>query len=145
MKVLVTGAKGFIAKNLIAHLKEDKNIELILFDRNDNFSLIEDNIENIDFIFHLAGVNRPKDTKEFYEGNTELTEKLVKLIKQKKPKIPLLITSSIQAVLENDYGKSKKAAEDYIINNIDNYYIFRLHNVFGKWCKPNYNSVIATF
>ena len=143
MKVLVTGSNGFIGKNLISHLQEVENIEIITYDIEDDFSKIEKNINEIDFIFHLAGVNRPQDAKEFYEGNTDLTKKIVDLIKNKN--IPLLVTSSIQATKDNDYGKSKKIAEDYIISNLNNYYIYRLHNVFGKWCKPNYNSVIATF
>lgn len=145
MKILITGARGFIAKNLISFLQEETDIELILYDRDDDFSLIENNIENIDIIFHLAGVNRPKDASEFYEGNTDLTKRLVDLINEKNKNVKLVITSSIQAKLDNDYGKSKKMAEEYILKNIKNYYIFRLHNVFGKWCKPNYNSVIATF
>lgn len=143
MKVLMTGSKGFIGKNLISHLQEMENIELITFDIEDNFSKIEENINSIDFIFHLAGINRPKNPEEFYNGNTDLTKQIVDLIKDKN--IPLLITSSIQAEKDNDYGKSKKLAEDYVEENCKNSYIFRLHNVFGKWCKPNYNSVVATF
>ena len=143
MKVLVTGSSGFIGKNLIAHLQEDEDIEIITYDKEDNFEKIKSNIDHIDFIFHLAGVNRPIDPKEFYEGNSDLTKQIVDLIKDKN--IPLLVTSSIQAIKDNDYGKSKKIAEDYIIENLNNYYVYRLHNVFGKWCRPNYNSVIATF
>lgn len=143
MKVLITGSKGFIGKNLISHLQEEENIEIITYDINDDFYKIENNIDSIDFIFHLAGVNRPQNVEEFYRGNSDLTKRIVDLIKNKD--IPLLITSSIQADKENDYGKSKKIAEDYIIKNLNNYYIFRLHNVFGKWCRPNYNSVVATF
>lgn len=143
MKVLVTGSNGFIGKNLISHLQEEKNIEIITFDIEDTFKKIESNIKDIDFIFHLAGVNRPQTKEEFYSGNSDLTKRIVDLIKNKNT--PLLITSSIQAELDNDYGKSKKVAEEYIKNNLDNYYIYRLHNVFGKWCRPNYNSVVATF
>ncbi len=143
MKVLVTGSNGFIGKNLISHLQEIADIEIISYDINDSFNKIEKNIDDISFVFHLAGVNRPQSVKEFYEGNSDLTKKIVDLIKDKN--IPLLITSSIQAVLDNDYGKSKKIAEEYIKDNLNNYYIFRLHNVFGKWSRPNYNSVVATF
>lgn len=143
MKILVTGSKGFIGKNLIAHLQEKENIEIISYDIDNDFSKIENNINEIDFIFHLAGVNRPEKVEEFYEGNSDLTKKIVDLIKDKN--IPLLVSSSIQASKDNDYGKSKKLAEDYIIENLNKYYIYRLHNVFGKWCRPNYNSVIATF
>jgi len=143
MKVLVTGSKGFIGKNLVSHLQEIENIEVISYDIEDSFDKIEKNIDSIDFIFHLAGVNRPQTIEEFYQGNSDLTKKIVDLIKNKN--IPLLITSSIQAALDNDYGKSKKIAEEYIKANLKKYYIFRLHNVFGKWCRPNYNSVVATF
>lgn len=142
MKVLVTGANGFIGKNLISWLQEE-NVEIITYDINDKFSKIENNIDDIQFIFHLAGVNRTKNNADFYSGNTNLTQQLVDLIKDKN--IPILITSSIQATSDNDYGKSKRMAEDYVKENLTNYYIFRLHNVFGKWCKPNYNSVVATF
>ena len=145
MKVLVTGANGFIGKNLISHLQEQEDVEIILFDKNDDFNIIKDNIKELDFIFHLAGVNRPNDNKEFYEGNYDFTKELVDLINKENPKIKLMISSSIQAELDNDYGKSKKMAEDYIKENVKNSYIFRFHNVFGKWCRPNYNSVIATF
>ena len=143
MKVLITGSEGFSGKNLISHLQEIEDIDILKFDKNDNFSVIEKNIDSVDFVFHLAGINRPQKKEEFYEGNSDLTKKIVDLIKNKN--IPLLITSSIQASLDNDYGKSKKIAEDYIKDNLNKYYIYRLHNVFGKWCRPNYNSVIATF
>lgn len=145
MKVLVTGSNGFIGKNLISHLSELEDVEVIRFDKDDNFKLIEDNIKDIDFIFHLAGVNRPTETKEFYEGNFDLTKSLVDLINKENPEVKLMISSSIQAALDNDYGKSKKMAEDYIKENVKNSYVFRFHNVFGKWCRPNYNSVVATF
>ena len=112
MKVLVTGSNGFIGKNLISHLSELEDVEVIRFDKDDNFKLIEDNIKDIDFIFHLAGVNRPTETKEFYEGNFDLTKSLVDLINKENPEVKLMISSSIQAALDNDYGKSKKMAED---------------------------------
>lgn len=147
MKVLVTGASGFIGKNLCQHLKEINDVEVLTFDKEDDFGLIENNINEIDFIFHLAGINRPEKTDEFYKGNTDLTKSIIELLISKGLKTPILITSSIQALKENDYGKSKKMAEDLVIsyNTNDNAFIFRLHNVFGKWCKPNYNSVVATF
>ena len=143
MKILITGSNGFIGKNLVAYLQDEKNIELLYFDINNDFSFIENNIDNVDLIFHLAGINRPETKEEFYHGNSDLTKKIVDLIKDKN--IPLVITSSIQATKDNDYGKSKRLAEDYIKENLTNYYIYRLHNVFGKWCRPNYNSVVATF
>ena len=145
MKVLVTGANGFIGKNLISHLVEQDDIEIISYDKEDKFEKIEEQIDSIDFIFHLAGINRPTDVKEFYEGNTDLTKRIVDLIKDKN--IPIILTSSIQAVKDNDYGNSKKLAEEYMQTNLkkDMFYVYRLHNVFGKWCRPNYNSVVATF
>jgi len=143
MNILITGSNGFIGKNLRSHLQEIPEIKIIEYDIEDNFEKIENNIDKIDYIFHLAGVNRPQTPEEFYDGNTDLTKKIVDLIKEKD--IPLVITSSIQATKDNDYGKSKKLAEDYVKNNLNKYYIYRLHNVFGKWCKPNYNSVVATF
>lgn len=144
MKVLVTGSNGFIGKNLISHLKENENVEILEYDKDNTFDLIEENIENIDFIFHLAGINRPTDNKEFYSGNTDLTNQIISLLKKKNFKTPLVITSSIQATKDNDYGKSKKMAEDLVLNYKGGI-VYRLHNVFGKWCRPNYNSVIATF
>ena len=145
MKVLITGATGFIGKNLVSHLQELEDVEIIKFDKYDNFKVIEDNIKDISFVFHLAGVNRPSDNKEFYEGNFDITKELVDLINKENPEVKLMISSSIQAALDNDYGKSKKMAEDYIRENVKNAFIFRFHNVFGKWCRPNYNSVVATF
>lgn len=142
MKVLVTGANGFIGKNLVAHLNELKDVEVVKYDKENTFEEIENSIDSIDFIFHLAGINRPKDTKEFYEGNTDLTKQIIDLIKDKN--IPIILTSSIQALKDNDYGKSKKQAEEYALS-YQYSYVYRLHNVFGKWCRPNYNSVIATF
>jgi len=147
MIVLVTGSGGFIGKNLCQNLKEKSDIEIITFDREDDFSVIEKNIESIDFIYHLAGVNRPKDSNDFYKGNSDLTKSIINLINNKNLNIPILFTSSIQATRDNDYGKSKKIAEDALIEYGKNsrVFIYRLHNVFGKWCKPNYNSVTATF
>ncbi len=145
MKVLITGSNGFIGKNLVSYLQELENIELITFTKGDKIETIEKQINELDFIFHLAGINRPQNNNEFYEGNYNLTKSLVDLITKNNLNIPFVYTSSIQAELDNDYGKSKKQAEDYIFENLKTPYIFRLHNVFGKWCKPNYNSVIATF
>ena len=147
MKVLVTGSEGFIGKNLILRLKHTEDIEYIPYDIEYDFEKIETHIEEVDFIFHLAGVNRPENTEEFYSGNTDLTISIVELIKSKELKIPIVFSSSIQAELDNDYGKSKKLAEDVLLSLGEDYpvYIFRLNNVFGKWCKPNYNSVVATF
>ena len=147
--VLITGSNGFIGKNLSATLELDKDVEIIRFDSNDDLASLDKLVERSDFIFHLAGINRPKSEAEFDSGNRELTEKILDSINKSKKKIPLLMTSSIQATLDNPYGKSKKAAEDAIIDWVDETdsiaYIYRLPNVFGKWSRPNYNSVVATF
>lgn len=149
MKVLVTGAKGFIGRNLVTTLKQDTNLEVIEIDIEQSVEELKKATLESEFIFHLAGVNRPKDEKEFFEGNTGLTETIIETLKQHQKKTPILITSSIQAELENAYGQSKKAAEDALKNYSQetgaNSYIYRLPNVFGKWCRPNYNSAVATF
>jgi len=149
MKVLITGSNGFVAKNLIEHLKRDESIELYLYSKKDSINILEAYVKEVDFIFHLAGVNRPKDVSEFYEGNSNLTKTIVKILKESDKTTPILLSSSIQAELDNDYGKSKLEAEnillDYAKESGASVYIYRLPNVFGKWCRPNYNSVVATW
>lgn len=149
MKVLVTGAKGFIGRNLVTTLKQDTNLEVIEIDIEQSVEELKQATLESEFIFHLAGVNRPKNDQEFFEGNTGLTETIIETLKQHQKKTPILITSSIQAELENAYGQSKKAAEEVLKNYSQatgaNSYIYRLPNVFGKWCRPNYNSAVATF
>jgi UDP-2-acetamido-2,6-beta-L-arabino-hexul-4-ose reductase len=146
VRVLVTGAKGFIAQNLIIHLHE-KNISTQLFTHD--MSIDDLSLTNIDFIFHLAGVNRPQKELEFNKNNKEFTEELCGLIVDSGRKIPILYSSSIQAGVDNLYGMSKLAAEDALVDLNKNFlnpvYIYRLPNVFGKWSRPNYNSVVATF
>lgn len=149
MKVLVTGANGFIAQNLRVHLSERDNLELVLFTRKQSIDELNGLLEGVDFIFHLAGVNRPKNDIEFTEGNVDLTEALCLAIERTSRVIPVIYTSSIQAEFDNEYGKSKLAAEkallDFSKKTGSPVHIFRLPNVFGKWCKPNYNSAVATF
>jgi UDP-2-acetamido-2,6-beta-L-arabino-hexul-4-ose reductase len=149
MKVLITGANGFVAHNLRVHLSERDDIEAILFTRKRSIDELSGLLEGVDFIFHLAGVNRPKDDIEFVEGNVELTERLCRAIESTGRMIPVIYTSSIQAEVDNPYGESKLAAEkallDFSKNTGSPVHIFRLPNVFGKWCKPNYNSAVATF
>lgn len=145
MKVLVTGSEGFIGRNLIVHLSEIKDVEVITYDKDDSFDKIISSIDKISFIYHLAGVNRPLNSEEFYTGNRDLTQQIIELLNEKKKTIPLVLSSSIQAEQDNDYGKSKREAEEYIRVNYNDAYIYRFHNVFGKWCRPNYNSVVATF
>lgn len=147
MKILVTGANGFIGKNVIAEMSASHTI--LKYDINNTFDELVSFINEADFIIHLAGINRPKDEKEFDTGNKGFTEQIIDLIKSTKRDIPLLITSSIHAEKDNAYGKSKKAAEDalfaYARETGNKVYIYRLPNVFGKWCRPNYNSAVATF
>lgn len=146
---LVTGSEGFIGKNLIVRLQELDNVVIKSFDREDNIETLKKYLQESDFIFHLAGVNRPKNIEEFEKVNVGLTKTLIKLLEEMNKKIPIVITSSIQAELDNPYGKSKKRAEDELIKytkrNSVPVYIYRLPNVFGKWSKPNYNSVVSTF
>jgi UDP-2-acetamido-2,6-beta-L-arabino-hexul-4-ose reductase len=148
-KILVTGSNGFIGKNTVVTLNETKKYEILTINRENCEEELKNAVLDADFIVHLAGVNRPKEIYEFYEGNYGLTEKIVSYLKDNNKNTPILITSSIQAVLENDYGKSKKKSEQALIKYSDEcdskVYILRLPNVFGKWCRPNYNSVIATF
>ncbi len=149
MKVLITGSNGFVGKNLSVHLSERQEIEVITFNRNDNPISLSSKLEEVDFVFHLAGVNRPKNIEEFTVGNPDLTSLLCQAIIRTKRLIPIVYTSSIQAEQDNPYGRSKKAAEkilmDFSAQSGSPIYLFRLPNVFGKWCKPNYNSVVATF
>ena len=102
-------------------------------------------INDADFIVHLAGINRPLTVEEFYDGNSNFTAKIVDFVKNSKKNTPIIMSSSIQASLENDYGKSKKMGEDYLLNSGLPVYVYRLANAFGKWCRPNYNSACATF
>lgn len=153
MKVLITGSKGFIGKNLQLHLAERKNVRVMCFTRDEDVSRLPALLYDVDFVFHLAGVNRPLDPAEFVSGNTDLTQALCKavanLVETTGKKVPVVYTSSTQAAHENAYGNSKRAAEDALlelqrIHGVP-VHVFRLPNVFGKWCKPNYNSVVATF
>ena len=146
MNILITGSNGFIGKNLYVTLRET-NHKVMTYDKDDN-NLYE-LLDNADFIYHLAGVNRPIDKSEFYSGNSDLTKNICDYLVSKSKNTPILITSSIQATNETDYGISKRYAEevvnDYRNKTRANIYIYRLSNVFGKWCRPNYNSVVATF
>ncbi|PIC83141.1 capsular polysaccharide biosynthesis protein CapF [Sporosarcina sp. P1] len=149
MKILVTGAKGFLGKNLIAELKNTGYSEIFEFTRDTNFTQLEHYTRECNFVFHLAGVNRPQDDNEFMEGNFGLTSQVLTLLNQHQNKAPILITSSIQAEQDHPYGRSKKAAEELVAayqrDTGVEVYMYRLPNVFGKWSKPHYNSVVATF
>lgn len=160
MKILVTGAAGFVGKNLVETLKNIKDgkdrtrpnliIEDIYeFDINTDISLLDEYSKNCDFVFNLAGVNRPKDVSEFMSGNFGFASTLLNKLKENNNKCPVMLSSSIQAKLDNDYGKSKLEGEklffQYSKENNVKVLVYRFTNLFGKWCKPNYNSVIATW
>lgn len=149
MKVLITGANGFVGKNLQLHLAERKDVDVACFTREHSESQLPQVLQEVDLVFHLAGVNRPRDPAEFAAGNTSLTRVLCDAIARVKRKIPVVYSSSTQAVRDNPYGMSKRAAEETLFelqrSTGGPVYVFRLPNVFGKWCKPNYNSAVATF
>ena len=149
MKVLVTGAGGFIGKNLITELERREGIEVLPFEKDTELWLLDKYCEECDFVFNLAGINRPEHVEEFMEGNFGFASVLVDTLKKHGNVCPVMNSSSIQASLENPYGKSKKAGEDMMFAYGQEtgalVYIYRFSNVFGKWCRPNYNSVIATF
>lgn len=143
-KILVTGAKGFIGKHMTKALLR-AGYEVLEYDLENSEEELKRFINEADFVVHLAGINRPLSVEEFYDGNTNFTKKLVDLLKISRKNTPILMSSSTQASLDNDYGKSKKMGEDYLFASGLPVYVFRLANVFGKWCRPNYNSAAATF
>lgn len=153
MKVLITGANGFVGKNLQLHLAERKDVQVVCFTRGDDMAQLSALLQGVDFVFHLAGVNRPQDPQEFVSGNVDLTQALCKAVgevaKATGDPLPIVYTSSAQAGRDNPYGQSKHRAEDALFALQRSHgvpvHVFRLPNVFGKWCKPNYNSVVATF
>lgn len=157
MKILITGAYGFIGKNLTAELKNrsagsgtNSGIEeVFLCGRETSEEELKKYTSECDFVFHLAGVNRPKKACEFMEGNRDFTEKLATLLSENEKRPSILMSSSIQAGLNNPYGESKKAGEEVLFDYHQKtgamIYLYRLPNVFGKWCRPEYNSVVATF
>nr|WP_317279572.1 capsular polysaccharide biosynthesis protein CapF [uncultured Fusobacterium sp.] len=164
MKILITGAKGFVGKNLVANLyniKDGKDRtrnlqidEIFEYDIDSDSSLLDGYCKEADFVFNLAGVNRPKDQSEFMEGNFGFASILLDTLKKYRNNCPVMLSSSIQATLigrygESDYGKSKLAGEELFFNYSKEtgakVLIYRFPNLFGKWCRPNYNSAVATF
>lgn len=147
--ILITGAGGFVGRNLVTTLHAMGCKDLLLFEKDDTVETLADYCRRAAFVVHLAGINRPKDPSEFYSGNAGLTDTMLRLLAEAGNRAPVLVTSSIQAALDNDYGKSKKHAEDAIFAHGQAtgapVYVFRMEGVFGKWCRPNYNSVVATF
>lgn len=164
MKILITGAKGFVGKNLVVNLyniKDGKDRtrnlqidEIFEYDIDSDPSLLDGYCKEADFVFNLAGVNRPKDQSEFMEGNFGFASILLDTLKKYRNNCPVMLSSSIQATLigrygESDYGKSKLAGEELFFNYSKEtgakVLIYRFPNLFGKWCRPNYNSAVATF
>ncbi len=153
MRVLITGSSGFIGRNLLQRLKERSDVEVICFNREHQHGQLTRILEGIDFVFHLAGVNRPQDNTEYTIGNVDLTRKICDAVavtvRSTGRAMPILYTSSSQAAMDNAYGRSKRDAELALLDigkdPLIPVHIFRLMNVFGKWCRPNYNSVVATF
>ena len=149
MKILITGSKGFIGKNLIAELKNRGYINILEYDKEDEYERLDKYCKEADFIYHLAGVNRPKEQSEFMEGNSGFTLLLLATLKKHNNTCPVMISSSIQAEIDNPYGISKRSGEDLLLKynkeTQAKILIYRFPNVFGKWCRPNYNSAVATF
>ena len=153
MKALITGADGFIGRNLCQHLAERPGLEVVRFTRAHTVAELPQLMRGVQFVFHLAGVNRPQDPQEFFTGNAQLTEQLAQALQTEMTAsgraIPLVYTSSTQAARDNSYGVSKRAAEETLqalrARTNAPVHVFRLPNVFGKWCRPNYNSAVATF
>ena len=165
MNILITGAKGFVGKNLTAalqNIKENKDRthpsvvigELYLYDVDTEASLLDEYCKNADFVFNLAGVNRPNDPQEFMSGNFGFASMLLDILKKYDNTCPIMLASSIQATLQgrfqnSEYGKSKKAGEALFFNYAEEtgakVLVYRFPNLFGKWCRPNYNSAVATF
>lgn len=147
--ILITGAGGFVGKNLVATLRTAGYTDLMLFEKDDTPETLADYCRRAAFVVHLAGINRPTDSSEFYTGNAGLTDTLLADLEAAGNTAPVLVTSSTQAELDNDYGKSKRQAEEAIFAHRRRtgaaVYVFRMPGVFGKWCRPNYNSVVATF
>lgn len=149
MKILVTGAKGFIGKNLIVELKNRGYEDIYEYDIDTDPALLDKYCREANFVFHLAGVNRPEEQDEFMKGNYGFTSILLDTLKRYKNNCPVMLSSSIQAELDNPYGRSKKAGEDLLFDygheTGSKVLVYQFPNVFGKWCRPNYNSAVATF
>ncbi len=146
-RVAVTGSDGFIGKNLLEGLSHLDGVDIRCYDRNSTARL-EDIIQGVDIIYHLAGINRPENPCDF-NMNVDLTREIISILENLKQKPAIVFSSSAQAVLDNPYGLSKKAAEELLIKYHEKtnapVYIYRLPGVFGKWSRPNYNTVVATF
>ena len=161
MNILITGAQGFVGRNLASQLKNirdgkagnyavsGKELSIFEYDLNSSPEELDDYCRKADFVFNLAGVNRPKDPTEFMQGNFGFASTLLSMLRKHGNTCPVMISSSIQAALDNPYGESKRAGEqllfDYARETGAKVLVYRFPNLFGKWCRPNYNSVVATF
>lgn len=149
MKIFVTGAQGFIGRNLLAWLAHMPEVQAVGFDRDNTPAELEAGLATADCVIHLAGVNRPETVDEFRTGNVDLTARIGDVLAANGRAVPILFASSTQAELDNPYGVSKRQAEAalaaYARRSGARVVVYRLTNVFGKWCRPNYNSVVATF
>lgn len=148
MRVLVTGADGFVGRNLSLRLQEDEDCEVVPFTRADAPASLPSILADVDTVVHLAGENRPADPSAFEAVNAELTRQLCAAIQASGRTLPLILASSVQAALDNRYGRSKRQAEiaaEELANSGGTATIYRFPGLFGKWCRPNYNSVVATF
>lgn len=148
-KVLVTGAEGFLGRNLVVALRRIPEVEVLGFDRNESGADLARFSAECDVVFHVAGVNRPERVEEFEEGNADLSRRLVDLLLARGRKVPLVLSSSTQAALDNPYGRSKLGAEEavrrYGASSGAPALVYRLPGLFGKWSRPNYNAVVSTF
>ncbi len=149
MQLVITGANGFVGSNLVTTLRRNDAINVIPVDIETSAAELEDALSHADFVIHLAGVNRPDTEDEFAAGNTDFTSTVCELLVKHGRKIPVILSSSTQAEFKNPYGASKRAAEEIVEQYAKQHggtaLIYRLTNVFGKWCRPNYNSAVATF
>ena len=149
MKIVVTGAQGFIGKNLVAWLGRQMDHQILCFGRQDSWAKVMEGLALADLVFHLAGVNRPQSAEDFRTGNVNFTQQICDQLMATGRPVSFVLASSIQATMDNPYGVSKRQAEEvvraYAERNQARVAIYRLPNVFGKWCRPNYNSVVATF
>lgn len=147
MKILITGSRGFIGRNLIERLKDEHCI--VEFVRGNTLDELKESVRNSDFIYHLAGCNRTNNEKDYEDVNVGLTRIVIETLEEMNKKPPIVFPSSIQAILDNPYGRSKKAAEELLIDYKNRtgavVYLYRLTHVFGRWALPNYNSVVATW
>lgn len=149
MKILVTGSKGFVGKNLVENLKLNKENEIYEYDRDSTLEDLDRFCSDCDFVVNLAGVNRTTDDSQFKVGNLGVIQDVVEMLKKHKNNSPIVYSSSIHAERDTEYGKSKKLGEDFLFDyqkeTGNKVYIYRFNNLFGKWSLPNYNTVIATF